>query len=140
MWFSTQWYDQTQTPAPPMYLEEFLSKFRPQKEHESDSRKAITMICAQPDDSSCFLLTLDRETMHHTWRKGIERPLTVAAREMARLAEMAKTDSDRVPKPVVVVSGGTARSPAVKSYMKDLEKEHKIPVVFTDNLVGLSYE
>jgi len=144
MWFSTQWSDQTETPVPPEYLEEFLNKFRPQKGQSTDSRKSVSMICPftrdYMDSHSGFLLQLSVEDIQHTWRKGLERPLNVAARQMERLADMAKTDSERVPNPVVVVSGGTARNPAVKSHMMDLGERHEIPIVFTDNFVGLTYE
>jgi len=39
-----------------------------------------------------------------------------------------------VSRPLVVVSGGTALNPAVKSYMTTLCDEKGVPVVFTNDL------
>jgi len=138
-WFVDAWYGMDFSMAPPQHREDFLSRFRKQKGKKAELRVPISAIYARPDNGAPCRVTLGTEVIEANWRKALSRPLETAKREIARLVSMEK--SGCVTTPVVVVSGGSARNPAVKSQMMALCKESGIPAVFTDDFdVSIAYE
>ncbi|KAK3899622.1 hypothetical protein C8A05DRAFT_17963 [Staphylotrichum tortipilum] len=131
-WFSHQYFEDTGVPAPPDELELFLRRFRPQKGKRTESRKVIRIILSLPDDSGTWRSTLTMEEINRAWRKGLSGPLRTARRAISHL--LHNMEQEVVSRPLVVVSGGTARNPAVKSYMAVLCHAEGVPVVFTDEL------
>jgi hypothetical protein len=102
-------------------------------------RENITMTLTRPEDDAPWRGTLTREIIEDAWRKGLERPLDTARHEISRLVKML--EHERVSRPLVVVSGGTARNPAVKSRMMALCEEGGIPILFTDDFdIHITYE
>jgi len=123
---------------PPQHCEEFLARFRMQKGKKTESRQELT-IGFTPSNGAPFRTTLTQANIEAAWRKALNRPLETARREVARLASMV--EGGCVTSPLVVVSGGTCRNPAVKSSMKSLCKEAGVPVVFTEDFkLGITYE
>jgi hypothetical protein len=116
--------------APPSELEHFLLRFRPQKGRKTESRKAININLPMPDDTGVWRATLTTEIINQAWEQGLNGPLRTAELMISRLLE--NVAQGNVSQPLVVVSGGTARNPAVKSYMTTLCRANKVPVVFTD--------
>ncbi len=138
MWFSRVWRSENLTDPPADCCEELLLKFRRQKGWETDLRESIVLCFTRPPDGTPWRVTLTLETIEDAWRHGIDRPLRVAAREVARLVRVV--DAERVSNPVVIVSGGTARNPAVKSRMEEICEQHGVPVVFTDDFLSILQE
>jgi hypothetical protein len=93
-------------------------------------RKAISITVALPGDTRIWRATFTLEDINQAWEKGLNGPLRTARREISRLVDRLK--QGLVSSPLVVVSGGTARNPAVKSSMLDLCNEKGIRLVFTD--------
>ncbi|KAK4235727.1 hypothetical protein C8A03DRAFT_36422 [Achaetomium macrosporum] len=127
---SDQYFQQTGVPPPPHERQHFLSEFQKQKGKQTDLRKAISVSFTLPDYAGTWRATLTLEDISQAWEKGLRGPLRTAKREISRLAE--KMRQGMVSKPLVVVSGGTVRNPAVKSHMLALCNAKDIPVVFTD--------
>jgi hypothetical protein len=98
---------------------------------EAALREKITVTFTRPEDDAPWRGTLTQDIIEDAWRKGLERPLETAKHEISRLAKMVR--HERVSKPLVVVSGGTARNPAVKSRMKALCDESGVAILFTDD-------
>jgi hypothetical protein len=130
-YFDAVWKSQ-HIPAPPAeHRKNLLSTFRKQKGREVERREALTMAGTHADDRSIWRITLTLDSIEDAWQKGLNRPLKTARREIELFARMV--DSGVVTNPLVVVSGGTARNPAVKSRMLALCKENGVPVLFTDD-------
>jgi hypothetical protein len=134
------WYGMNDAFAPLEHREDFLSRFRKQKCVKEELRQPICAIYPQPGiDAPPCRITLGPEGIEIAWRRALERPLVVARREIARLVGMV--ESRCVTSPLVVVSGGSARNPAVKSRMAALCGQSGVPVVFTDDFdVRITYE
>jgi len=133
------WYGINGTVAPPQHREDFLSRFRKQKGRETELLENIIAMYARPNDGGACRVNLTREVMTSAWGKALSRPLETARREIARLVGMV--EGGCVTSPLVVVSGGTARNPAVKSQMETLCKQSGIPVVFTADFAdSIAYE
>jgi tRNA A37 threonylcarbamoyltransferase TsaD len=98
---------------------------------EAALREKITVTFTRPEDDAPWRGTLTQDIIEDAWRKGLERPLETAKHEISRLVKMVR--HERVSKPLVVVSGGTARNPAVKSRMKALCDESGVAILFTDD-------
>jgi hypothetical protein len=79
---------------------------------------------------------LTQEDINQAWGKGLKRPLRTAEQEISRLAE--KKNQGVVSTPLVVVTGGTALNPAVKSFMSAQCNTENIPVAFIAEL-GFSF-
>jgi len=94
-------------------------------------REPVTLIFNRPTDGNPWRATLTLEDIEDAWQKGLKRPLKTAKREIPRLVNMLEEGHVRMP--LVVVSGGTARNPAVKARMLALCQENGIPIVFTDD-------
>jgi hypothetical protein len=125
--------------APPQYREKALSEFRVQKGREAELRKPITLNLTNPTDGFPCRLTMGLSAIEETWHKGLDRPLETVRRELARMVRMV--ERGLVTKPLVVVSGGTARNPAVKSRMLALCERSNVPVIFTDDFgMSIAYE
>lgn len=129
-WFFNQYLQDNGVPAPLSECESFLSRFRPQKRKEADSRKAISIKLPPPDDDGVWQATLTEGDINRAWEQGLSGPLRTAERELSRLVE--KLNQGAVSNPLVVVSGGTARNPTVESFMRAQCSAKNIPVVFTD--------
>lgn len=124
---------------PPERRKEVLSTFSKQKSRDKDMREEVTMVDVRPDDNTLWRITLTLENIEEAWQKGLSRPLETARCEITRLVTLVKRK--QISKPLVVVSGGTARNPAVKSRMLDLCRESGVPVLFTDDFaVSITYE
>jgi hypothetical protein len=128
-WFGDQYFQDARVPAPPYELEQFLVWFRPQKRRNRESQKAISISLPMPDDTGVWRATLTPEGMHQAWEQGLNGPLRTARRMISRLLD--NVEQGMVSRPLVVVSGGTARNPDVKSYMTTLCRANRVPVVFT---------
>ncbi len=116
---------------PPDELEHVLKEFRRQKRKNTAERTAITCRLDKPGDMGIWKSTLTLNAINQAWRKGNSEPLRTAERELSCLLE--SVEQKLVSKPLVVVSGGTARNPAVKSHMANLCFMRGLPVVFTDD-------
>ncbi|KAK1757090.1 hypothetical protein QBC47DRAFT_378392 [Echria macrotheca] len=137
-WFMNAWYGITNTVAPPQYREDFLGRFRKQKGRKTELLQDIGVMYPLPDGSPCRV-TLTTEVITSAWVKALGRPLETARREIARFVSMV--ESGCVTSPLVVVSGGTARNPAVKSRMTTLCEQSGIPVVFTSDFAdSIAYD
>ncbi len=130
-WVSDQYFREHGVPAPPAELEQLLGVFRPQKAWNTESRRAINIRLHKPDDFGVWRSTLTPEVMSQTWRESMNEPLRTARRVILRLRN--QVEQGVVSNPLVVVSGGTARNPEVKSYMTTLCNTRGVPVVFTDD-------
>lgn len=138
-WFSRIWLEQNCEFIPPDALDDLLSRFRKQKGREAAGRENITIMHCGRGNNSAWRCTLTLEDIEQAWRQGLERPLETARREIQRLVKMVR--HERVSNPLVVVSGGTARNPAVRSRMTTLCDEVGIPIIFTDDFdVRITYE
>ncbi len=84
-----------------------------------------------PNDAGIWQATLTRDAIDQAWKKGISETLRTARYEILRLLKYAK--QGLVSSPLVVVSGGTARNPAVKSYLTTLCDTAEVSVLFTND-------
>ncbi|KAK0612270.1 hypothetical protein B0T14DRAFT_440845, partial [Immersiella caudata] len=110
-----------------------------QKGREANLRTPVVLAGMRPETGSTWRLSMKLEDIENTWHMALERPLETVRRELRCLARMVQ--SGYVTKPLVVVSGGTARNPAVKSRMAALCQKHNVPLAFTDDFyVGISYK
>ncbi len=116
---------------PPDELEHVLKQFRRQKTRNTAERTAITCRLDKPGDMGIWKSTLTLNAINQAWREGISEPLRTAERVISRL--LRSVEQGVVSMPLVVVSGGTARNPAVKSHMTTLCFSRGLPVVFTDD-------
>ena len=129
----------TGTCPPPEHREDFLSRFRRQSCKTAELRGDIIALYDRPYDGGICRITLERNDIEATWRKGLGRPLKVARREIARLVRLVEREC--VTAPLVVVSGGSARNPVVKSQMRKFCQQSGVPVVFTQDFdVSITYE
>ncbi|KAK0746876.1 hypothetical protein B0T18DRAFT_466281 [Schizothecium vesticola] len=138
-WFKDTWYGMNHAWPPSQHREDFLSRFRKQKCKRAELREDIIALYARPDDGATCRITLERKAIEDAWQKALSRPLKVARREVARLVSLV--ESGCVTSPLVVVSGGSARNPAVKSQMMTLCRQSGVHVVFTHDFdVSITYE
>ncbi|KAK3296446.1 uncharacterized protein B0H64DRAFT_398279 [Chaetomium fimeti] len=138
-WFSDRFSQDTKVPVPPNELEDFLTRFRSQKNKRAASRRPITTNFPMPNSIDTWRATLTVEEIEHAWKRGLRGPLRTAEREISRLVERTKLGV--VSQPLVVVSGGTARNPAVKSRITSLCDAKGVSVVFTDEFnVRIAYD
>ncbi|KAK1756671.1 hypothetical protein QBC47DRAFT_400302 [Echria macrotheca] len=139
-WFSRLWTEVIGSPPPPEHREDALSRFRIQKGRKAeDVPEKITLTFALDDEGSSWRVNLTRKTIEEAWRKGLDRPLDKAQHEISRLVKME--ENDRIHAALVVVSGGTARNPAVKSRMLEICERRGVPVVFTDDFdIHITYD
>ena len=130
-WVSDQYFRDNGFPAPPAELEQLLGVFRPQKARDAESRFEINIRLHKPDDIGVWRSTLTLNAIDQAWIEAIGEPLRTARCVISRLRK--HVEQGVVSTPLVVVSGGTARNPAVKSYMTALCDTKRVPVVFTDD-------
>ena len=129
----------TKIPIPPHELDGILMVFRGQKSKRAASRRPIGMNVSRPDGSGTWRLNMSLTDMEDAWRRGLRGPLRTAGREISRLVERMKLGI--VERPLVVISGGTARNPAVKSCLLSLCEVKGLSTVFTDQFnVPIAYE
>jgi hypothetical protein len=92
-----------------------------------------------PDGTGTWRLNMTLKGMEDAWKRGLRGPLRTAEREISRLVE--RMELGVVSRPLVVISGGTARNPAVKSRLVYLCEAKGVSVVFTDEFnVPIAYE
>lgn len=72
------------------------------------------------------------EEITRAWEEGLSGPLRTARHTISHLLD--NMEQRVVSRPLVIVTGGTARNHAVKSHMAALCREGGVPVVFTDEL------
>ncbi|EAQ88792.1 hypothetical protein CHGG_05411 [Chaetomium globosum CBS 148.51] len=110
-----------------------------QKSKRVASRRPIGMNVSRPDGSGTWRLNMSLTDMEDAWRRGLHGPLRTAGREISRLVERMKLGI--VERPLVVISGGTARNPAVKSRLLSLCEVKGLSTVFTDQFnVPIAYD
>ncbi|KAH6839516.1 hypothetical protein B0I37DRAFT_386622 [Chaetomium sp. MPI-CAGE-AT-0009] len=138
-WLSSRYSQDTNIPVPAYELEDFLTRFRGQKNKRAASRRPIITSFPLPDGSGSWRATMSVEEIEDAWKRGLSGPLRTAKREISRLVEKMKVGV--VSRPLVVVSGGTARNPGVKSHIISLCQAKGVSMVFTDGFnVPIAYD
>lgn len=105
-------------PLPPCAFDTLHSTFQKKKGKKKESRRTIRYHLPLPNSESVWQCNVTPDVIDQAWNKGLSGPLRIVQREIASLAESQA--SGLVRSPPVVVSGGSARNPAVKSRLRRL--------------------
>jgi hypothetical protein len=115
-----------------------LTRFRRQKGLKTENRREISLLLPVKNRQEPLNVNLSLEIMQESWEKGMIYPLQCVQEQLDRLAQMASLG--HLSKPLVVVSGGTSRNPAVKSRLEALCAQRNLPVKFTQDLgIAIAY-
>ena len=138
-WFA-EWYPRHHGIVAPLEeRRELLNKFQGSKKLDPRLGHDVSWFSTNPRNGTVERVTLGSEDIVEAWNKAHDHPLRVAREQIARLVRLVARK--RTSKPLIVVSGGTARNPGVKEQIKKACEAHNLPVLFTDEFkVSIQYE